>query len=197
MGRSADSTRSRNSARGAELFPGAAGFLSLCFDWSWTRSPFLLRHGLGDGTQDLWQHWNRGKLPFLHDVMRPGAGIRLSPFAQRLKSLTGWKDLHVEEIIANQRDDFAVGVESVFAEHRSRGKAFWLAEFRQQEFNGFFLSRHVDCPSLIWPRRSFPGEFISRRNRIGVKLEFGYIGDFIGFPPTTQLGADALPTAHV
>lgn len=35
--------------------------------------------------------------------------------------------------IANQRHDFAVGIERVVAEHRAGGKAFWLAEFRQQD----------------------------------------------------------------
>ncbi|HTD67060.1 MAG TPA: hypothetical protein VK846_11075 [Candidatus Limnocylindria bacterium] len=56
--------------------------------------------------------------------------------------MAGRKDFHVEEIIANQRDNFAIGVESVFAEHRSGGKVFWLAQFREQKFHGFLLRRH-------------------------------------------------------
>src|SRR5688572_22029143 len=74
--------------------------------------------------------------------MRLGTGVGCVLFTERLQLLTGRQDFHIQLIIADERDNLAVGINRVFTKHGTRGKARGLAELGQQELNGFFLRGH-------------------------------------------------------
>lgn len=107
------------------------------------RSLFLPWKRLRNGKQDFRKRFQSGKLRFFHNVMWLCSGIRRALFAHVLKPLAGGKYLHVQKIIADEGHYFAVGIKSIFAEHRTGREPLWIAEFRQEEFDGFFLCGHV------------------------------------------------------
>ncbi len=70
------------------------------------------------------------ELGFFDEVVRLCAGIWSVLLTDISKCLRGFVDLHIQLVVANERYSLAVGIECIFAKHRSRVKTIIVSTER-------------------------------------------------------------------
>ena len=74
-----------------------------------------------------------------------GLGTRVGRvfLAYIFKCTTGGKNLYIQKIVADESDDFAIGIERIFTKHRAACESFLMSEAFENIVHRFLLGAHT------------------------------------------------------